>query len=102
MPQLILLSRNIRALLALRLAEIGLPLGEDEVLMSLGNDLPMSIESICKSLNISRSTLDRLLSGLDRKGLIKRVTDELVLLSALGEAEQLRISDVYRSFEDLV
>jgi DNA-binding MarR family transcriptional regulator len=70
---LISVARSIRALLSLRLAELGLSNGQDEILLALGVGEAADATALAARLDMRDATLARLVDALIAKGLIDRI-----------------------------
>jgi DNA-binding MarR family transcriptional regulator len=72
---LISIARSIRALLSLRLAEVGLGYGQDEVLLALEENTPINTAILAARLELRMELVSRLLEPLIAKGFVERVGD---------------------------
>lgn len=72
---LISIARSIRALLSLRLAEVGLGYGQDEILLALEENTPVNTAILSARLELRMESVSRLLEPMIAKGLVDRVGD---------------------------
>lgn len=105
---LISIAQSIRALLGLRLAELSLANGHDEILLRLDAE-PESAAILAARLEMRETVLTKLLEPLIARGLIERVGDVhdarrgLMRLTAAGAVMQERIRDIWNEIgNDLV
>ena len=106
---LISIARSIRALLSLRLAELGLGSGQDEILLSLQSGESASTAILATRLDLRETSLSKLLEPLIAKGLIERVGEMrdarrmVVRISHAGTAMQERVQGIWNEIgNDLV
>jgi DNA-binding MarR family transcriptional regulator len=71
-PLLIGLSKATNALLALRLAALGLRIGQDDALLALDRPEPTSTAALAQKLGIRQATAAALVDRLVEKGLVRR------------------------------
>ena len=72
-PTLLSLTKTTRALMGIRLAELGLHQGQDELLMALQMDKPVSVSALSETLVVRPSTVSKMLDRLCAKGLVERL-----------------------------
>lgn len=82
--ELVALSKMMKALVRLRLAEIGLQPGEDDVLIAMSGDRIASVSAIASELFVRFETMLRLVDQLVAKGHVERIAGPLIRLSANG------------------
>jgi DNA-binding MarR family transcriptional regulator len=88
---LISVSKLTRAMVGLRLAEIGLSAGEDNILMCVDVRKPVEASDLARSLGIRFSTLQRSVDHLIAEGYLER-RDAFVKLTEKGQALLPRIT----------
>lgn len=106
---LISIARSIRALLSLRLAELGLGSGQDEILLGLDSEEPASTAILAARLDMREVTLGKLIEPLIAKGLIEQVGGArdsrraMIRISLAGTAMQERVRDIWNEIgNDLI
>lgn len=67
--------RALRALHGLKLAEIGLQVGQDEILLALPQDGTVSVGQLAFSVSVRPSTASKMLERLERAGCVVREPD---------------------------
>ena len=72
-PTLLSLSKTTRALMGIRLADLGLHQGQDELLIALEMDKPVSVSALSEKLFVRPSTVSKMLDRLCAKGLVERM-----------------------------
>ena len=72
-PTLLSLAKTTRALMGIRLAELGLNQGQDELLIALEMDKPVSVSTLSDRLVVRPSTVSKMLDRLCAKGLVERL-----------------------------
>jgi DNA-binding MarR family transcriptional regulator len=70
---LLSLAKTTRALMGIRLADLGLHQGQDELLIALEIDMPVSVSTLSERLVVRPSTVSKMLDRLCAKGLVKRL-----------------------------
>ena len=104
LQRLVSVSQAIRALLQLRLAELGLSSGQDEILMGLAEKTPISAAALAVRRDLRPRQVVVLLDGLAEKGLVDAVglsrdpRRTMIQLTAAGLAQQ---AAVRRLWEEL-
>lgn len=94
-------SKSIRALLGIKLAEIGLNNGQDEAMLALDEDNPVSVAVLAEKLSVRPPTVSKMLDRLVAKKLVDRVNDStdarktMVKITATGLETQDRIRAVW-------
>jgi hypothetical protein len=81
---LIDISKKMRATIGLRLAEIGLATGEDDILLAIRDGRTTSASELSRSMGIRFPTLVKAVDGLVGRNLLDRVTGPMVKLSHRG------------------
>ena len=74
-PSLLQISKSIRAILGLRLAEIGIFNGQDEMLLCLEDGDQLSISTLADRLQVRPSTVSKMADRLAENGLLSRHRD---------------------------
>ena len=88
---LIAFSKKARAMLSVRLAEIGLQLGEDDVLRVLQSGKITTIQEVSDELFVRSHTVTKIVDSLVIKGLISRHAGPLLSISDAGIGMMPRI-----------
>lgn len=94
---LISISKKFRAILAIRLAGLGLRIGDDDVIVALRNGEIRSISDLSSSLKLRFEAINRLVDRLVGLGLIVWEVGPRVHLSEAGSALVSRI-DIQKSY----
>lgn len=81
---LIAVSKQTRAILGIRLADIGLAIGEDDVTMVMSDGKPICVAEISRKLAIRQETVSRLVEQLLAHGHVERAEGPLYRLSEDG------------------
>ena len=97
---LLSVAKKVRAILALRLAEIGLVNGQDEVLLALDPDLPVSLPALAGKLDMRSEIVSRLVEPLVSQDILKSAGftasgQRLLNVSPKGVTLQSRIRDIW-------
>jgi DNA-binding MarR family transcriptional regulator len=82
---LISISKQTRAILGLRLAELGLLTGEDDVLFAMRGGEAFSVTQLSASMSIRYPTMLKAVDGLVDRGFLDRVLGPVVRISARGQ-----------------
>ncbi|BDA85248.1 hypothetical protein Sa4125_27900 [Aureimonas sp. SA4125] len=104
-PTLLSLSKTTRALMGIKLAEVGLHQGQDELLMSLEHGSPMSVSALSEKLCVRPSTVSKMLDRLCAKGLVDRIPSPrdarltLVRLTPSGDAMKTEVRQLWGMIE---
>lgn len=93
---LIRISKKTRTVLGLRLAEIGLATGEDDLLLTLPVGQSWTIDRLSSELSVRGPTIRRAVERLAARGLIEQLTNSLVRLTGQGVSIQPRIVAVHQ------
>ncbi|MBB3952487.1 MarR family winged helix-turn-helix transcriptional regulator [Aureimonas jatrophae] len=64
--------RALRALHGLKLAEIGLQVGQDDVLLALPQDGTVTVSQLATNASVRSSTISKMLTRLERDGFVVR------------------------------
>ncbi len=70
-------SQALRALVGLKLAELGLASGQDRLLMALAEHERLSVSVLADELNVRPSTVSKMMDRLAARGFTQRVPDTL-------------------------
>jgi DNA-binding MarR family transcriptional regulator len=81
---LVAFSKKARAMLSIRLAEIGLQIGEEDILTALQSGRTTSIQEVSDALYVRTHTVSKIVDGLVVKGLISRLAGPLIAISDTG------------------
>jgi DNA-binding MarR family transcriptional regulator len=103
-PSLVAIAKLTRCLLTLKLAEVGLFNGQDELLLSLEADIPRSVSDLAEALDVRPSTISKMIDRLGEKGLVERGrgADQrrvLVSVTAAGLSLTARIKGIHAVIE---
>ncbi len=102
---LLSISKSTRAFLALLLSDIGLHLGQDQLIACLRHGEPMSVSTLADRIAVRPSTVSKMLDRLVEKGAVRRVVSEedarrtMVLLTEEGAALKPRVAQVWARLE---
>jgi DNA-binding MarR family transcriptional regulator len=96
------ISRSIRAVLSLKLADIGLSVGDDDVLLALSSLQVTSTVLLARSMSISGATLQRIVGRLVSKGCVEKVSGTLIRLTGKGEDMRKAVVAIHRDLEEQV
>ena len=94
-------SKSMRALLGIKLAEIGLNNGQDEAMLALDEANPVSVAVLAEKLSVRPPTVSKMLDRLVAKNLVDRVNDSadarktMVKITPTGLETQDRIRKVW-------
>lgn len=94
-------SKSVRALLGIKLAEIGLNNGQDEAMLALDEANPVSVAVLAEKLSVRPPTVSKMLDRLVAKNLVDRVNDSsdarktMVKITPTGLEAQDRIREVW-------
>jgi DNA-binding MarR family transcriptional regulator len=105
LPRLFSINKATRALLAYKLAEIDIYVGQDELLLALHPEAPLRVTLLADTLKIRTSTVSKMLHRLVASGLVERVKDSrddrrtVVRITRAGMAMQDRIREVWLGVE---
>ncbi|NDV87970.1 winged helix DNA-binding protein [Aurantimonas aggregata] len=93
-------------MMGMRLGEIGLHPGQDELLLTLNPDEPTRVSALSDTLRVRPSTVSRMLTRLALSGLVERVEDArdarrtVVRITPAGTEMQCRIREVWQRVEN--
>jgi DNA-binding MarR family transcriptional regulator len=93
---LIRISKKTRTILGLRLAEIGLATGEDDLLLALEAEHSVTVELLSEKLSVRLPTIRKSIERLAARGLVDCITFSRLRLTAEGAAMQPRVLAVHR------
>lgn len=105
-PALTRVAKQARTLLGLRLAPIGLVVGQEQMLLALEAEASKSSAVLATELMVRPSTVSKMLSGLADKGLVVRTGDAgdarkvLACLTPDGLVAQSRVRRVLADLEE--
>ena len=100
-PTLLSISKTTRALMGLKLAEIDLHQGQDELLAVLSEDDAMRVSELANRLSVRASTISKMMDRLAEKGLVERRAHPrdgritMVLLTPAGREMQKRVAELW-------
>jgi DNA-binding MarR family transcriptional regulator len=89
---LIAISKKIRIILGLRLAELRLMTGEDDVLLAMEGGEAMSVTQLSATMSVRFPTMLKAVDGLVERGFLDRVVGPVVRLSEQGHAVLFEIT----------
>lgn len=93
---LIRISKKTRTILGLRLAEIGLATGEDDLMLALQADRTATVETLSSDLGVRIPTIRRAVDRLAGRGLMDQITGSIIRLTEQGIAMQPKIIAVHK------
>lgn len=105
LPLLSAISKSTRQLVSLRLAEIGVIVGQDQLIDYLDPVQPRSGQDAALALSVRPSTISKMLDRLQHRGWITRAQDHgdmrrtLVLLTETGAETRVRVRQVWAAVE---
>ncbi len=98
---LIAISKATRQLVAIRLAEVGVVAGQDQLLDALDRTDPRSVCAVAQDLSVRPSTVSKMLDILERRGWCQREADKTdmrrtcVRLTEEGERMQSEVNRIW-------
>lgn len=104
-PILQRLSKSFRVIVDIRLAEIGLVSGQDQLLEVLPDDGAMQSHLVAKRLNVRPSTVSKMVDILTREGFLVRMPDPedgravLISLTELGRTKRIEVRAIRSKLE---
>ena len=98
-PALVKLSKTVRALAALKMAEFGLQVGEDEIVLALQENRIADITQLSAELVVRFPTMLKNIDRLVERGVVSRVAGPLVKLTDRGAAMVSQIISFQRGLE---
>ncbi|MEE2951505.1 MAG: MarR family winged helix-turn-helix transcriptional regulator [Pseudomonadota bacterium] len=105
-PSLISITKCSRALLDLRLHEIGLNAGQDHLLMALEpNGDPVLVSHLADKVGVRASTVSKMLDRLEHRELVRRGNDKkdrrytMVTLTSQGQAARKDVQELWEEVE---
>lgn len=104
-PYLLSISKSSRALLGIKLAEIGFYNGQDETMLALEPDRPVTVSALADKLSVRPSTVSKMLDRLVLKKLVERTADKrdlrrtVVRITPEGMEAQTQIQKVREQVE---
>ncbi|MCO6404068.1 MarR family transcriptional regulator [Aurantimonas endophytica] len=104
--KLLSIARSIRAMMGLKLAELGLHAGQDELLLALVPEGTVSVSRLADTLVVRPSTVSKMLDRLVTAGLVERAEDPrdgrrtVVRMTSSGVEMQGRIREVWQGLEN--
>ncbi|SMC81645.1 DNA-binding transcriptional regulator, MarR family [Fulvimarina manganoxydans] len=105
-PSLVNIMKSGRALITLRLAEIGLHSGQDHLLVALDpNGAPQLVSQLAEATGVRASTTSKMLDRLELKGLVTRRSDgpdrrhTMVSLTPEGIALRAEVETLWENVE---
>ena len=103
---LLALSKSTRQLISLKLSEIGVVAGQDQLLDAIDPHRPRGICEIARELSVRPSTVSKMLDSLERRGWCRREMDEadlrrtFVILTEDGARVRSEVRQVWSSLND--
>jgi DNA-binding MarR family transcriptional regulator len=88
---LVRISKKTHAVLSLRLAEMGLSIGDDDILLALEQQTPVTTTSLSSLINVRSTTLLNAIDRLADQGYVEMIADNLVRLTGDGLDMQSRV-----------
>jgi DNA-binding MarR family transcriptional regulator len=74
-PALLSISKSTRALMGLKLAQLGFYNGQDELLFAVVDAKPVTVSRLAQLIDVRPSTASKMLDRLVKAGLVERKTD---------------------------
>jgi DNA-binding MarR family transcriptional regulator len=105
-PKLLSIGKSIRAMMGLKLAELGLHVGQDELLLALVPEATVSVSRLADTLAVRPSTVSKMLDRLVIAGLVERAEDSrdarrtVVRMTSSGVEMQGRICELWQGVEN--
>lgn len=106
---LLAIAKSTRAFIALLLADIDLHPGQDQLLVRLLPNEPVSVSVLAEDLSVRPSTISKMLDRLIEKGLVERGAHKvdlrrtMVQLTPKGEKARDKVYEVWRKLDvDLI
>ena len=105
-PSLLRISKATRNLVSLKLAEIGLYPGQDQLLDTLDLEKPMAVSELAAALSVRPSTISKMIERLLSDDLVIRCETDadkrrsLIKLSPKGARARAAIRRVWREMEE--
>ncbi|WP_353956206.1 MarR family winged helix-turn-helix transcriptional regulator [Aurantimonas endophytica] len=105
-PKLLSIAKSIRAMMGLRLADLGMHAGQDELLLALVPEGTVSGSRLADTLAVRPSTVSKMLDRLVTAGLVERAEDPrdarrtVVRLTSSGVDMQGRLREVWQEVEN--
>ncbi|KAB0680304.1 MarR family transcriptional regulator [Aureimonas leprariae] len=75
LPPLLSISKSVRQLVGIKLADIDVAVGQDQFLLLFENHAPRSVIDIANALSVRASTVSKMADILERKGWVVRLPD---------------------------
>lgn len=103
---LLALSKSTRQLISLKLAEIGVVAGQDQLLDAIDPDQRRGICEIARELSVRPSTVSKMLDSLERRGWCRREMDDadlrrtFVVLTEDGARVRSEVRQVWSAMND--
>ena len=103
--RLLSISKLTRAMLGLKLAEIDLCAGQDQLLAVFQGTTRASISTLATAVSVRPSTVSKMVDRLIEKGLMQRLRDPtdarttLVELTPLGYHQQKSVANIWHAVE---
>lgn len=105
LEKLLVIAKASRALLGVRLAEIGLNVGQDQMIALLSAETPCKVGAVADALNVRPSTVSKMADRLTATGLVEKGTVALdarcteLRLTEAGEAKKLEVARCWDELE---
>ncbi len=105
LDKLLLIAKASRALLGVRLAEIGLNPGQDQMIVLLEREVRCKVGAVADALNVRPSTVSKMADRLRAMGLIDKETIELdarcteLSLTDAGKAKKIEVLACWQELE---
>lgn len=103
--RLLSIAKLTRAMLGLKLAEIDLCAGQDQLLSVFQGTTRASISTLANAVSVRPSTVSKMVDRLIEKGLMQRFRDPndarttLVELTPFGQHQQQMVADIWQAVE---
>lgn len=102
---LLAISKTVRAFMSIRLAELQLRKGGDEVLMALEENVVMTVSALASRLHVRPDAVSRMIEPLVPKGYLTRTGDRrdsrrtLVELTPLGIEVRAKVIELWAQID---
>ncbi|MBB4001621.1 MarR family transcriptional regulator [Aurantimonas endophytica] len=105
LPNLLSISKSLRALMGLKLAELGLHPGQDELLLALSPNMGTGVSVLANRLGVRPSTVSKMVDLLVQAGQVERAVNPrdarrtVICITPSGIEMQGRIIEVWLRLE---
>lgn len=105
LDKLLVIAKASRALLGVQLAEIGLNVGQDQMIVLLSPNNPSKVGAVADALNVRPSTVSKMADRLRAMGLVEKVSVDIdarcteLRLTQAGEQKKLEVQTCWETLE---